>query len=115
MSNPMITLTHSAAEQVKTLMTQAPAEGGEVLGLRIGVQPGGCSGMSYYMEYATEKNPTEEVIEDKGVKIFVDARAMMYLIGTEMDYADGEYESGFTFRNPNEAGRCGCGKSFKTA
>ncbi len=114
MTAPMISLTTSAAEQVKSLISQAPAEGAPVVGLRIGVQPGGCSGMSYYMEYATEKNAAEEVIEDKGVKIFVDARAMLYLIGTEMDYKDGEYESGFTFRNPNETGRCGCGKSFKT-
>jgi iron-sulfur cluster assembly accessory protein len=114
MAHQMITLTHSAAEQVKSLLAQAPAEGAPVLGLRIGVQPGGCSGMSYYMEYATEKTPTEEVVEDKGVKIFVDNRAMLYLIGTEMDYKEGEYESGFTFRNPNETGRCGCGKSFQT-
>ena len=82
---------------------------------RIGVQSGGCSGMSYFMEYAVEKNPLEEVVEDKGVKIFVDSKAMLYLIGTEMDYNDGEFESGFTFRNPNETGRCGCGKSFKTS
>jgi iron-sulfur cluster assembly protein len=108
----MITLTSSAAEQVKALIAQAP-EGQPVLGLRIGVQSGGCSGMSYFMEYAVDKNPMEEVVEDKGVKIFVDPKAMLYLIGTEMDYNDGEFESGFTFRNPNETGRCGCGKSFK--
>lgn len=112
MAQPMISLTQSAAEQVKSLLSQAP-EGQEVLGLRIGVQPGGCSGMSYYMEYALDKNPTEEVIEQSGVKIFVDNRAMMYLIGTEMDYKEGEFESGFVFRNPNEKGHCGCGKSFK--
>ena len=112
MTQQMITLTSSAAEQVKALIAQAP-EGQPVLGLRIGVQSGGCSGMSYYMEYAVDKNPMEEVVEDKGVKIFVDPKAMLYLIGTEMDYNDGEFESGFTFRNPNETGRCGCGKSFK--
>ena len=114
MTQQMITLTQSAAEQVKALIAQAP-EGQPVLGLRIGVQSGGCSGMSYFMEYAVEKNPLEEVVEDKGVKIFVDFKAMLYLIGTEMDYNDGEFESGFTFRNPNETGRCGCGKSFKTS
>jgi len=114
MTQQMITLTQSAAEQVKALIAQAP-EGQPVLGLRIGVQSGGCSGMSYFMEYAVEKNPLEEVVEDKGVKIFVDSKAMLYLIGTEMDYNDGEFESGFTFRNPNETGRCGCGKSFKTS
>ncbi|MCE9508200.1 MAG: iron-sulfur cluster assembly accessory protein [Alphaproteobacteria bacterium] len=112
MTQQMITLTSSAAEQVKALIAQAP-EGQPVLGLRIGVQSGGCSGMSYFMEYAVDKNPMEEVVEDKGVKIFVDPKAMLYLIGTEMDYNDGEFESGFTFRNPNETGRCGCGKSFK--
>jgi len=112
MTQPMISLTQNAAAQVKSLLTQAP-EGREVLGLRIGVQPGGCSGMSYFMEYAVEKNPMEEVIEDKGVRIFVDPKAMLYLIGTEMDYNEGEFESGFTFKNPNEKGHCGCGKSFK--
>lgn len=114
MAQPLLTLTQSAADQVKALISQAP-EGQPVLGLRIGVQPGGCSGMSYYMEYASEKNPMEEVVEDKGVKIFVDQRAMLYLVGTEMDYAEGQFESGFTFKNPNETGRCGCGKSFKTS
>lgn len=113
MAQQLLTLSQSAADQVKALISQAP-EGQPVLGLRIGVQPGGCSGMSYFMEYATEQNPMEEVVEDKGVKIFVDQRAMLYLIGTEMDYAEGQFESGFTFKNPNETGRCGCGKSFKT-
>jgi iron-sulfur cluster assembly accessory protein len=114
MAQQVLTLTDSAAAQVKNLISQAP-EGQPVVGLRIGVQPGGCSGMSYFMEYAAEQNPMEEVVEDKGVKIFVDQRALLYLIGTEMDYAEGEFESGFTFRNPNETGRCGCGKSFKTS
>ncbi len=114
MTQQVLTLTQSAADQVKSLIAQAP-EGEPVVGLRIGVQSGGCSGMSYFMEYASGQNPMEEVVEDKGVKIFVDQRAMLYLIGTEMDYADGQFESGFTFRNPNETGRCGCGKSFKTS
>jgi iron-sulfur cluster assembly protein len=114
MTQQLLTVTQNAADQIRMLISQAP-EGQPVVGLRIGVQPGGCSGMSYFMEYAVEKNPTEEVIEDKGVKIFVDQRAMLYLIGTEMDYNDGEYESGFIFKNPNETGRCGCGKSFKTS
>ena len=111
MTQQMITLTPSAAEQVKALIAQAP-EGQPVLGLRIGVQSGGCSGMSYFMEYAVDKNPMEEVVEDKGVKIFVDPKAMLYLIGTEMDYAEEKLKSGFVFRNPNEKGRCGCGESF---
>ncbi len=113
MTQQVLTLTDSAAAQVKALIAQAP-EGREVIGLRIGVQPGGCSGMSYFMEYAEEQNPMEEVVEDKGVKIFVDQRALLYLVGTEMDYAEGQFESGFIFKNPNETGRCGCGKSFST-
>jgi len=114
MAQQLLTVTQSAADQIKALMKEAP-EGQPVIGLRVGVEAGGCSGMSYYLEYASEKNPMEEVVEDKGVKIFVDPKAMLYLIGTEMDYKDGEYESGFTFKNPNETGRCGCGKSFKTS
>ena len=114
MAQQLLTVTESAANQIKSLMAQAP-EGQPVVGLRIGVQSGGCSGMSYFMEYAAEKTAGEEVVEDKGVKIFVDQRAMLYLIGTEMDYADGQFESGFTFKNPNETGRCGCGKSIKTS
>lgn len=111
----LLTLTQSAADQVKSLIAQAPEGADPIVGLRIGVSPGGCSGMSYFMEYAVGQNPMEEVVEDKGVKIFVDQRALLYLIGTEMDYAEGQFESGFTFKNPNETGRCGCGKSFKTS
>ena len=114
MAQQLLTVTQGAADQIKALIAEAPA-GQPVVGLRIGVQSGGCSGMSYFMEYAAEKLPLEEVVEDKGVKIFVDSKAMLYLIGTEMDYKDGEFESGFTFKNPNETGRCGCGKSFKTS
>src|SRR4051812_40294038 len=114
MTQQLLTLTDSAAAQIKSLITEAP-EGKPVIGLRIGVEAGGCSGMSYFMEYASEQNPTEEVVEDKGVKVFVDQRALLYLVGTEMDYKEGQFESGFTFRNPNETGRCGCGKSFKTS
>jgi iron-sulfur cluster assembly protein len=112
MTPAVLTLTANAAEQIKTLLAQAPDDQ-TVLGLRIGVSAGGCSGMSYYMEYATEQQPMEEVIDDKGVKIFIDPKAMMYLVGTEMDYNEDEFNAGFVFNNPNEAGRCGCGKSFK--
>ena len=113
MAQQMISLTEGAATQIKNLMASAPA-GQPVLGLRIGVKAGGCSGMSYFMEYATEKNPMEDVIEDKGARLFVDPSAMMYLIGSEMDYNASDFEAGFTFRNPNVTGSCGCGKSFKT-
>lgn len=112
MTQQLLTLTDSAADQIKSMLAEAPAEQ-NVQGLRIGVQPGGCSGMSYFMEYAADVQPMEEIIEQKGVKIFIDPRAMMYLVGTEMDYRETQFESGFVFKNPNEAGRCGCGKSFK--
>jgi iron-sulfur cluster assembly protein len=85
----------------------------ESLGVRVSVKTGGCAGMSYVMEYTKEVNPTDEVIEDKGVKVFVDSSALMYLLGTEMDYKIEELSSSFVFNNPNETERCGCGESFK--
>ena len=83
------------------------------IGVRVGVKAGGCAGMSYIMEYAKNLNPNDEVIEDKGVKVFIDAGAVMYLLGTEMDYRKEEFSSSFVFKNPNETERCGCGESFK--
>ncbi|MEC8725220.1 MAG: iron-sulfur cluster assembly accessory protein, partial [Pseudomonadota bacterium] len=83
-------------------------------GLRIGVRTGGCSGMAYSMEFAQEQEPLDEVVEEKGVKLFVDSKALMFLIGTEMDYVEDKLQSGFVFNNPNEKGRCGCGESFHT-
>jgi len=84
------------------------------IGVRVGVKSGGCAGMSYIMEYAKEINPTDEIIEDKGVKVFIDPSAIMYLLGTEMDYKQEQFSSTFVFKNPNETERCGCGESFKT-
>lgn len=109
MTKQAMTLTDAAAARVRTLMSArtAPAEG-----LRIGVRTGGCSGMAYEMEFAAERNPLDEVVEDKGVRLFVDARALMFLLGTEMDYVEDKLQSGFVFNNPNEKGRCGCGESF---
>ena len=83
------------------------------IGVRVGVKSGGCAGMSYVMEYAKESKKNEEVIEDKGVKVFIDANAIMYLLGTEMDYKRDKFSSQFVFKNPNETERCGCGESFK--
>ena len=83
------------------------------IGVRVGVKSGGCAGMSYMMEYAKEVKKNEEVIEDKGVKVFIDANAVMYLLGTEMDYKKDKFSSQFVFINPNETERCGCGESFK--
>ena len=108
---PMLTLTDAAAERVKKLMAAAP-EDDEILGLRVGVKSRGCSGLSYFVEYAKERKKLEDVIEDKGVRIFIDPTAVMFLLGSEMDYQEDKLQSGFVFRNPNETGRCGCGESF---
>ena len=110
MSKQVITLSDKAAERVKQIMSQAKEP---IVGLRIGVASGGCAGMSYVMEYAKKTNPNDEIIEDKGVKVFVDSGAIMYLLGTEMDYKKEEFSSSFVFKNPNETERCGCGESFK--
>ena len=105
-----ITLSISAATRIKEIMSKDEKNS---LGVRVGVKSGGCAGMSYIMEYTKEINPNDEVIEDKGVKVFIDAGAIMYLLGTEMDYKKEEFSSTFVFKNPNETERCGCGESFK--
>ena len=106
----VITLSNSAASKIKEIMSK---DQNKSLGVRVGVKSGGCAGMSYIMEYAKEINPNDEIIEDKGVKVFVDPSAIIYLIGTEMDYKKEEFSSTFVFNNPNETERCGCGESFK--
>ena len=108
--NPVIKLSDNAASRIKEIMTNAEKDS---IGVRVSVKAGGCAGMSYIMEYAKNQNPNDEVIEDKGVKVFIDAGAVMYLIGTEMDYKTEEFSSSFVFKNPNETERCGCGESFK--
>ena len=108
--NQIIKLSDNAANRIKEIM--AGVESNSV-GVRVAVKSGGCAGMSYVMEYAKKINPNDEVIEDKGVKVFVDAAAVMYLLGTEMDYKKEEFSSSFVFNNPNETERCGCGESFK--
>ena len=109
MANPMITLTDAAAERVKKLIGKSDKP---VLGLRVGVNTRGCSGLSYVVEYAEEQKRFEDVVEDKGVKIFIDPTAVMFLFGSEMDYVEDKFHTGFVFNNPNEKGRCGCGESF---
>ena len=106
----VITLSDNAANRIKEIMSK---DQNESIGVRVGVKSGGCAGMSYNMEYAQEVNPNDEVIEDKGVKVFVDSSAIMYLLGTEMDYKKDKFSSSFIFKNPNETERCGCGESFK--
>ena len=110
MSNQIITLSNNAANRIKEIISKSPES---TMGVRVGVKSGGCAGMSYVMEYAKEINPNDEIIEDKGVKVFVDPGAVMYLLGTEMDYKEEEFSSSFVFKNPNETERCGCGESFK--
>ena len=105
----LITLSNKAANRIKEIMSKDHNS----IGVRIGVKSGGCAGMSYVMEYAKSSNSKDEVIEDKGVKVLIDPSAVMYLLGTEMDYKKEELSSTFVFKNPNETERCGCGESFK--
>ena len=104
-----ITLTDAAAERVKALLE---SRGKPSAGIRIGVRAKGCSGMSYTIEFADERNSFDEVVEEKGVTVLIDPKATMFILGTEMDYVEEKMQSGFVFRNPNEKGRCGCGESF---
>ena len=108
--NAVIKVSDNAAIRIKEIMSSAEKDS---LGVRVSVKTGGCAGMSYVMEYTKEVNPNDEMIEDKGVKVFVDSSAVMYLLGTEMDYKKEELSSSFVFNNPNETERCGCGESFK--
>ena len=106
----VIKLTDNAAHRIKEIMSKDESKS---IGVRVGVKSGGCAGMSYIMEYAKQINPNDEVIEDKGVKVFIDPAAIIYLLGTEMDYKKEKFSSQFVFKNPNETERCGCGESFK--
>ena len=110
MTKQIITLSDNAAQRIKEIMSKAKDSS---IGVRIGVKTGGCAGMSYVMEYAKSSNSNDEIIEDKGVKVLIDPSAVMYLLGTEMDYKKEELSSTFVFKNPNETERCGCGESFK--
>jgi len=105
----MLTLTDAAASQVKKLISDSDAP---VSGLRVGVSSKGCSGLSYVFEYAEEKKKLEEQVESKGVKIFIDPAAIMFIMGSEMDYKEDRLQSGFVFNNPNAKSICGCGESF---
>ncbi|MCC8427886.1 iron-sulfur cluster assembly accessory protein [Reyranella aquatilis] len=105
----LMTVTPLAAERVKALID---GRGKPTAGIRIGVRTKGCSGLSYTLEFADKQEPMDEVIESGGVRLLVDPKASLFLIGTEMDYEEEKLKSGFVFRNPNEKGRCGCGESF---
>ena len=106
----VMTLTDAAAERVREIMAKADKP---VVGLRVGVKNGGCAGMEYTMEWAADQKPFDEVVEDKGVKVLIDAKAMMFLLGTQMDYQASTLKSGFVFNNPNQVSACGCGESVQ--
>ncbi len=105
----ILTVTDAAATQIKNLLA---SRGKESKGIRIGVSTRGCSGLSYTVEFVDEISEFDEVVNTKGVTIYVDPKAVMFVIGTEMDYKVEKLASGFAFVNPNEKGRCGCGESF---
>jgi iron-sulfur cluster assembly protein len=104
----IMTLTDAAASRVREVISAAEKP---ILGIRVGVKNGGCAGMSYTMDYAEAKNPFDEVIEDKGVTVLIDPKAVLFLLGTEMDVKTDKFASTFVFRNPNETSACGCGES----
>jgi iron-sulfur cluster assembly protein len=106
----VMTLTDAAATRVQAIIAKSESP---VLGLRVGVKNGGCAGMEYTMEWATEQKPFDEVIEEKGVKVIIDPKAILFLLGTEMDYQTSTLKSGFTFNNPNQTSACGCGESVQ--
>ena len=106
----IMTLTDIAAERVRNIMSSSEDN---ITGIRIGVKNGGCAGMEYTMEYAASASPGDDVIEDKGVKLFVDPKAILFLLGTEMDYTTEKLSSGFRFNNPNQTSACGCGESVE--
>ncbi|EER17782.1 iron-sulfur cluster assembly protein, putative [Perkinsus marinus ATCC 50983] len=106
----VMTVTPAAASRIKDLMNKKHDE--SIIGLRVGLAKKGCENMSYTMNYAKEIGKLDEVVESEGVKVVVDSNALMYLIGTEMDYVDNDLASEFVFNNPNQKSSCGCGKSF---
>ena len=104
----VLTLSDAAARRVQEIIDKAERP---IAGVRVGVKNGGCAGMSYTMEYAEAQKPGEDVVEDKGVKVFVDPKAVLFLLGTEMDYQTTKLAAQFVFKNPNQTSACGCGES----
>jgi len=103
-------LTDAAAARIRDLMAKAERP---IAGLRVGVKNGGCAGMAYTMEYAESVNPADEVVEDKGVTLLIDPKAVLFLLGTEMDFKTEKLSSQFVFNNPNQTSACGCGESVQ--
>jgi iron-sulfur cluster assembly protein len=104
----VVTLTDAAAARLREVMDEAP---GKFVGVRIGVKKGGCAGMEYVMNYATEKAPLDEVIEENGINVLIDPKAVLFLIGAEIDFVREKLSQRFVFRNPNQTDACGCGES----
>jgi iron-sulfur cluster assembly protein len=104
----VIRLTDAAAERIKYVMANAATA---VIGVRVGVKNGGCAGMTYTMEYAERVEPADELVEDKGVRVLIDPKAILFLLGTEMDYKTDKLSAQFVFNNPNQTAACGCGES----
>jgi iron-sulfur cluster assembly protein len=104
----VVTLTERAADRVREIMAKAKTP---YAGLRVGVKNGGCAGQEYILEYAAEAGPLDEVVEDKGVKILIEPQAVLFLLGTQIDYETSKLASKFVFKNPNETDACGCGES----
>jgi iron-sulfur cluster assembly protein len=104
----VVSLTDRAAARVREIMAKAEKP---YVGLRVGVKNGGCAGQEYVLEYAEAAGPLDEVVEDKGVSIFIEPKAILFLIGTEIDYEVSKLSAKFVFRNPNETDACGCGES----
>ena len=104
----VVTLSDAAAERVREIMARAETP---YAGLRVGVKNGGCAGQEYVLEYAASADPLDEVVEDKGVTILIEPKAVLFLIGTEVDYEVTKLSSKFVFRNPNQTDACGCGES----
>jgi iron-sulfur cluster assembly protein len=103
-------LTEAAADRIKAVMAKAEQP---IAAVRVGVKNGGCAGMSYFMEYAEKINPLDEVIEEKGIRLLVDPKAVLFLLGTEMDYKVDKLSAQFVFNNPNQTSACGCGESVQ--
>ncbi|WP_158806979.1 iron-sulfur cluster assembly accessory protein [Beijerinckia sp. L45] len=104
----VMSLTDAAADRARNLIANA---GKPIAGLRVGVDKGGCAGMAYKVEFAETINPLDEVVEDKGVKIFIESKSLMFLLGTVLDFETTKLASTFTFKNPNQISACGCGES----